>query len=209
LQAYNEHTNLVANSDADVVIRNHVLDALSLVRLLPDLERHQELVDIGSGAGFPGLILAMVLENVSVLLIDSVGKKTNFLSEAASMLGIEERVEVINDRAEEVSRHRDYREKFDLATARAVGKLDLTVELTLPFLKVGGLLLAQKSKAQLSDELEDGRHAASLLGGAVKSLDQLDSEVLGRELVVVCIEKQDRTPPKFPRPTPQLKKPLR
>jgi 16S rRNA (guanine527-N7)-methyltransferase len=209
LQTYNEHTNLVSNADADVVIRNHILDALSLVRLIPNASSPKRLVDIGSGAGFPAMILALVLENLSVVLIDSVGKKTRFLLEAASALGVSDRVQVENARAEEMAREREYRERFDLATARAVGKLDLVVELTLPFLKLGGLLLAQKSKAQLSDELEDGRHAASLLGGTIKSLDQLDAEVLGRELVVVCVDKQKPTPPKFPRPTSQLKKPLR
>lgn len=208
LRSYNEHTNLVSNADEDVVVKNHVLDALSLVHLIPDRTKALRLVDIGSGAGFPAMILALVLENLSVLLVDSVGKKTRFLSETASTLGIASRVQVENTRAEELSKQKKYREQFDLATARAVGKLDLVAELTIPFLKVGGLLLAQKSESQLSDELEAGRHAASLLGGKVARIEKLNREVLERDLVVVCVSKEKPTPAQYPRATAQLKKPL-
>jgi 16S rRNA (guanine527-N7)-methyltransferase len=208
LAAYNEHTNLVSKADADIVIRDHVLDALSLLYLVPDSDGKLSLVDIGSGAGFPAMILAIAVPNLSVVMIDSIGKKTKFLTEAAAALGLSDRVTIETGRAEDFAHEKRYRDKFDLATARAVGKLDLVVELTLPFLRVGGTLLAQKSNAQLSEELEPGRKAASLLGGKIGCIEKLNASVLGRELVVVCVEKDKATPRHFPRPTPQLKRPL-
>lgn len=198
----------MSKADADVVIRDHIVDALSLIFLFPEGDEAVSLADIGSGAGFPGMALAIAVPNLSVLMIDSIGKKTKFLSEAASELGLNDRVVVETGRAEDFARDRKYRDKFDLATARAVGPLDLVVELALPFLKVGGSLLAQKSHAQLAEELESGRKAALLLGGKIGCVEKLNREVLGREVVVVCVEKDKKTPSHFPRPTPQLKKPL-
>jgi 16S rRNA (guanine527-N7)-methyltransferase len=208
VQKYNEHTNLVAKADSDVLVRDHVMDALSLVPILRKLGTDGPLVDIGSGAGFPAMVLAIMFDEMPVLLIDSVGKKTRFLEEAASALGLAKRVEVLNARAEEKSHDAKFRESFALATARAVGKLDLVAELTIPFLAKDGWLLAQKSQSQLEEELEPGRKAAFLLGAEVKEIEKLDSEVLGRDLVVVCAQKQKPTPRRFPRPTAQLKRPL-
>jgi 16S rRNA (guanine527-N7)-methyltransferase len=211
LRSYNEHTNLVSNADPEVVVRDHVMDGLSLVpiinRLKPEVHKLR-LVDIGSGAGFPAMVLAIVIPELHVLLIDSVGKKTRFLTEAASTLGLESRVSVVNARAEELPHDRRYRESFDFATARAVGKLDLVAELALPFIRLNGFLLAQKSQAQLEEEMEAADNAISVLGGEIASVENLDAEVLQRQFAVVCVRKARQTPREFPRPTAQLKRPI-
>lgn len=211
LKAYNEHTNLVSNADEMVVLHDHILDALALISVIESVSaglQKRALVDIGSGAGFPALILALVFEDLSVLLIESVGKKTRFLSETAQALGLTDRVEVRTARAEDLAHQKQYRENFTLATARAVGKLDLVAELTIPFLSVGGYLLAQKSKQQMEGELEPGRQALSKLGGQIEAVQDLDATVLKRDLVVVKAKKIRATESKYPRATAQLKRPL-
>jgi len=136
LAAYNEHTNLVAKSDVRTLLFEHVLDAWALV---PTLESKlsgskRRLIDIGSGAGFPGLILAIACLDLEVVLVDSVGKKTAFLTQATAALNLQERIQVLNTRAEELARQSRYRDSFQAATARAVGAMDVVAELCLPFL---------------------------------------------------------------------------
>lgn len=208
LQEFNEHTNLVSNADPERVVREHVLDALSLVALIPDVEGRIKLVDIGSGAGFPALVLSIMFPQMHAVLIDSIGKKTKFLMKAAEALGLNARVEVLNARAEDVAHQRQYREQFDVATARAVGKLDLVAELTLPFLKSGGVLLAQKSSSQLETELEPAQVPIEKLGGIVDAILPVDKKVIEKDFVVVKITKQSSTPSRYPRPAAQLKTPL-
>lgn len=212
LRLYNEHTNLVSNADPAIVVRDHVLDSLSLVPIIRKFggnEKQMALVDIGSGAGFPAIVLAIAIDDLQVLLIDSVGKKTRFLKEAAQALGLQDRVDVVTARAEELPRDESFRESFNFATARAVGKLDLVCELTLPFLRRNGYLLAQKSKAQADEELKAATHAISKLGGEVVSTEVLNRDVLQKDFVVTCIRKVNPTPAMFPRPTAQLKQPIK
>jgi len=212
LSSYNEHTNLVGNADPVVVVRDHVLDSLSLVRLInemrPSGRESISLVDIGSGAGFPAMILAIAIPELAVLLTDSVGKKTRFLTESAKNLGLDDRVRVVNSRAEDLSKTKEYRERFDFATARAVGKLDLVAELTLPFIRTGGFLLAQKSRNQLPDELVQGELAINEIGGELVETRSLDKEVLQKDFVVVCVKKVKSTPRQYPRATSELKRPI-
>lgn len=212
LSVYNEHTNLVGNADPVVVVRDHVLDSLSLVQLInqmrPAGRDSISLVDIGSGAGFPGIILSIVVPDLAVLLTDSVGKKTRFLAETAKILGLDDRVRVENARAEDLSRTKEYRERFDFATARAVGKLELVAELALPFIRNGGFLLAQKSRNQLPDELAQGELAIQEIGGQIVETRLLDKEVLQKDFVVVCVKKTKQTPRQYPRATSELKRPI-
>lgn len=216
LQAYNQHTNLVAKAAPDVVIRDHVLDALTLVPLLDakmtliGMEKRQSpsLVDIGSGAGFPALILAMIMPALHVTCIDSIGKKTRFLEMAIEELQLTERVSVINARAEEIAHDRSMREHFDFATARAVGSLALVAELALPLVRRGGFLFAQKSREQIKVEMPSAEKALAAFGGQVLAVTDVDKNVVDRDLCILLIEKRQPTPAQYPRPTAQLKKPL-
>lgn len=205
---YNQHTNLVARADFPTLVKEHVIDALSLVSLingrglLPG--KDARLIDIGSGAGFPGIVLAVVLDSLQVDLVDSVGKKTRFLNQEVESLGLGGRVQVHNLRAEVLVRQSGFRETFDLATARAVGPLDLIAELAVPFLKPHGVLLAQKSRGQLDDEIKKASHALSVLGARVGSIEAVDAGKPGKDHLILLIEKVQTTPGRFPRTTAQI-----
>lgn len=209
LAEYNQHTNLVAKADPQTVVRDHVMDAFSLLPILEKfLPRPQRLIDIGSGAGFPGLILAVMLPWATMHLLDSVAKKTRFLSAEVEALGLSDRVAVHTARAEELAHDGKLRGKFQVATARAVGSLELVAELCLPFLEAGGYLLAQKSRRQAGDELKAAAKSIELLGGKAAEIMTPNVEATERDLVVVVVEKVKATPAKYPRKGGQLKRPL-
>ncbi|HEY9677217.1 MAG TPA: 16S rRNA (guanine(527)-N(7))-methyltransferase RsmG [Drouetiella sp.] len=212
LAKYNEHTNLVSNAQPKVVALEHLLDSITLV----DTVREQlakrkgpgRLIDIGSGAGFPGLILAIFFEDAEITLMDSIEKKTNFLVEACDILELDN-VEVLNDRAESMAHHPQYRETFDVATARAVGAAEIICELTVPMLTVGGLLLIQKTGAQAEDQMHQARKASKPLGGVIDSVINLDAEVLEKERCLILVRKEEPTPDRYPRAWKKIKdKPL-
>jgi len=210
LANYNAHTNLVSKADPKTLINDHLLDSIALLPLIgkamADKTVNGQLIDIGSGAGFPGIIVAMLMPQLSVKLVDSIGKKTRFLAQAASELQLGDRVSVVTGRAEELGHDRNFRESFSFATARAVGALHLVAELTLPLLSVGGFLLAQKSLKQANGELKESGSAISTLGAVVSQVVTLDAEVLGREHCVVFIEKTKPTPRDYPRSAARMKK---
>jgi 16S rRNA (guanine527-N7)-methyltransferase len=212
LAEYNSHTNLVAKADPEIVIRDHVLDSLTVVpHVVARSGRSgglQRLIDIGSGAGFPGFILAIACTDIEVHLVDSVGKKTRFLTEAADALGLSNRVKVHTARAEEMAHDKSLRETFHLATARAVGKLALVAELALPLLAVGGQLLAQKSQDQVGAETEEAQSVIATLGGNLVATESCPKEITSRDVVIVIVEKAKATPPRYPRPSAQLKRPF-
>src|SRR5262249_42769702 len=216
LAEYNAHTNLVSNSDPLVLLRDHILDSLTLV---PLLRGHQfsrptsaddgcslSLVDVGSGAGFPGFVLAIACPELSVTLVESIGKKAKFLEMVAGSLGLHNRVTVINDRAESLGRDASLRETFLAGTARAVGPVDVAAELTLPLIRVGGFLLLQKSHAQLDDELTRARLSLSALGAGDPRVVVPDAEALGKQHVILVIEKTTTPSSQFPRSPAAIKR---
>lgn len=208
LAIYNQHTNLVSKAEPMVVALDHLLDSISLVEVVGrQFEKRKgpgRLVDIGSGAGFPGLILAVLFENAEVTLIDSIEKKTNFLIEAAKLLELEN-VEVLTERAESIAHHAQYRESFDVATARAVGAVEITAELALPMLDLGGLLIVQKTEAQVVDQTHQARKAAKFLGGVVDGVMALDTAVLEKPRSLILVRKQEHTADRYPRAWKKIK----
>ena len=206
LQAYNEHTNLVANAEIEVVLKEHILDSLSLIPVIGvDRLQNAELVDVGSGAGFPGIILAIACPSLSVALVESIGKKCLFLESTADSLGLEKRVQVCRQRAEILAHESDFRHTFNLATARAVASLPIVAELTLPLLKKGGWLLAQRSKRQAIQEESDADAYFSKLGGRLLDTIHLTPDLLGRELSVFKVKKESNTSSRYPRTAAQIK----
>jgi len=203
LSAYNEHTNLVASSEPGRLVSEHVLDSLSLC---PLLGHAGSLVDIGSGAGFPGLVLAIVMPELTVTLVESVGKKAGFLASVSERLGLAPRVEVVCERAESIGRQARYRERYEAATARAVGALGVVVELSFPLLQVGGSLYAQRSRKQAENERPQIDELSRLMGGYSAQTIDLGSEVIGRELAVIKLTKTAPTPERYPRPMAQIKR---
>ena len=207
LKAYNEHTNLVANANLDVVLKEHVLDSLQLLPAIRDDDSNKKLIDIGSGAGFPGIILAIARPQLRIALLESIGKKCRFLELAAEKLELgSKRLQVLCDRAELLAHKAQYREAFDYATARAVAPLPIVAELTLPFLKKGALFLAQRSKRQALQEQADADAYVSKLGGKVVDIEFLPVDLVGRELSIIKIKKEKQTPSRYPRSSAQIQK---
>ena len=193
----NEKYNLTAITDPDKIILNHYADCAILAKELPCNCR---VADIGCGAGFPSLIIAILRSDINVLAIDSTEKRVGYVRESARLLGLTN-IECKTMRAEDGGRLAEYREKFDIATARAVAELRILCELCLPYVKVGGSFIAMKGKNAIY-ELKDAKGAIARLGGGDAScveysLTNGSDESLSRPLVRIA--KKTRTPEIYPR----------
>lgn len=187
----NKTHNLTAVRDPDEAWTRHVLDSLSLLPLIASAAA-RTVIDVGSGGGLPGLPLAIVMPDVHFTLLEATGKKARFLAQTADRLHVAN-VAVVNDRAETVGQDASHhRERYDLATARAVGRLPVLLELTLPLVGVGGHVLAIKGR-QARREIEEAGPALRLLHGRI--VDRVSTST-GTILVV---RKTSRTPPEYPR----------
>ncbi len=196
----NRRTNLTAVRDRREVLVKHHLDSLALGRWIGP-EARGAVVDVGSGAGFPGLVIAVVRPQLQVVLVESVLRKTLFLEEAVGVLGLPN-VRVVRERAEQLGRDPRWREHFDFATIRAVGSLALSLELCAPLLRPGGVALVMKGP-RFVEEWEAGRRIAPALGLAEPQAHRL--ELPGPiERVVISSRKEAATPPAFPRRPGQL-----
>lgn len=202
----NKTLNLTAIRDEDGFILKHIVDSLAIV---PHIKAGGRVADIGCGGGFPTFPIAFTKGNVSILSVDSVGKKVEHVKTTASLFGLGN-ISVSSRRAEELGRDKEYRESFDTVCARAVGRLNLLCELCLPLVRLGGCFIAMKSKTT-REELDEAKNAILILGGCLREVIDYSltdgAEVLERTLVI--IEKQTRTPEKYPRNNSQIsKKPL-
>lgn len=196
----NQLMNLTAITEPKDVAALHLLDSLELAALA-GLEAGR-LVDVGCGAGFPGVPTAIARPGLQVTLLDSLGKRMDFLREACGKLGLEN-VECIHQRAEEFAGAR--REAFDFAVSRAVAALPVLCELCLPLVKVGGKMLAMKS-ANSDEEIQGAGHAAEVLGGRVEWVKDYTIPTTDVVHRVVCVEKVKATPGKYPRRFALIKK---
>ena len=202
LMDVNRVTNLTAIRDADEAARLHFLDSAALLTLADFAGK--SVVDIGSGAGFPGVPLRILRPDVRLTVVDSVGKKMDFVRDSCAALGLED-VTCLWARAEELT---GLRESFDAAVSRAVAELPLLAELCLPLVKVGGLFLAMK-KPDCDEEVGRGDFAVRALGGRIRDIKRYT--VPGTEVVhaLVIAEKVKSTPAQYPRRWAQIrKKPL-
>jgi 16S rRNA (guanine527-N7)-methyltransferase len=200
LLAWNEHINLSGLRSVEQIARGHVLDALLAVSALREICGDKpSLLDLGSGGGFPGLPLAVALPAGRAALVDSIGKKAAFLRVVADAVKDVVQVDVLAERAEDLADEPDQREAWDVVTARAVGSVAEVAELGLPLVRVGGHLVAWKSKAE--SEISDARRIIGSVGGANARVIELpaadDVGLPGRCLVV--IDKVRPTPDGFPR----------
>ena len=199
---YSQHTNLVGKAEFSVLLRDHVLDSLSLlphITSATDKSGPVKLVDVGSGAGFPGIVLAIALPDLKATLIEAAGKKCRFLEEVARILELTNRVRICPDRAEELGHHPAHRGSYNFGTARAVGTFDLSAELVMPFLKTGGRFFSQKSSAQKDDELYRAEVCLPKLGGKLLYVRDLDQSILGKSRILLVGEKVEKSPPAYPR----------
>lgn len=196
LQEENERHNLTAIVQDEEAVIKHFLDSLTVL-LAGELEAGSRLVDIGSGAGFPGIPLAVAAPAVHVALVESTGKKANFLRQAAERLGLNN-VEVVHRRAEEAAHEAAYREGFDVAVARALAPLPVACEWCLPFVKVGGRFVAMRGAAGLED-LEAARGAMAILGAEVDRILELELPGGAGRRVLVVMRKVKPVGKEYPR----------
>lgn len=197
---WNKKINLTAITDFDEVLKKHFLDSLSIGRIL-NQDSSASILDIGTGAGFPGIPIKIAYPNVTIILMDSLNKRITFLNEVIQTLHLE-KIDTIHGRAEDFSKNnrtdKIYRESFDICVSRAVANLSSLSEFCLPYVKVGGKFISFKSE-KAEEELINSQNAISVLGGKNTYLDtfMLPGTDFSRTLVV--IEKVKETPNKYPR----------
>jgi len=194
LESSGQNVNLTAISGAEEVARLHFLDSIALLKAVSFKDK--SVIDIGSGAGFPGVPLKLALPTLDLTLLDATGKRIDFLNELCRRLGIT--ATCINARAEEAAHHPDKRERFDVVTSRAVARLNILCELCLPFVCVDGIFIAMKT-VDSDDEVKEASNAIETLGGELqKSYDYLipETNITHR---AVLIRKTKNTPEKYPR----------
>ena len=199
LAAWNGRMNLTAITGCEDVQTRHFLDSLTVITGFrpEDKERPVFVIDVGTGAGLPGIPLKIIRPDIKLVLLEATVKKTKFLEHVAAQLGLKG-VQISAARAEDAARDARYREKFDLVLSRAVAPLAVLAELALPFSAVGGRFIAQK-KGAIGEELARAAKAVAILGGASAEIKPVAIEGLGDSRVLVLIDKTRPTPPAYPR----------
>ena len=201
---WNEKINLTAITNRKDIIVKHFIDSLTIQRYLGDAVN---IIDVGTGAGFPGIPIKIINPNLKVVLVDSLNKRINFLQEVIKKLNLDN-IEVIHARAEDLGQNKKYREAFDIVTSRAVANMSVLSEYLLPLARVNGKCICMKG-SDIEEELENSKYAINLLGGKIEQVDkfELSNERIGRNIIIV--KKLKNTPNSYPRKagTP-AKKPL-
>lgn len=196
----NTHINLTAITEPVEIWKKHFLDSAVLLQKVK-LPLGESCLDVGTGAGFPGMVLAILRPDLKITLLDSLQKRIGFLTHLIETLGIDH-IQCVHGRAEDAGKNVEYREQFDFVTARAVAPLPILMEYCLPFVKIGGSFAAMKGP---SESVADGKQAAAVLGGEMISEEYYDLFDVGKRQIIL-IHKTEHTPEKYPRRSDKVKK---
>ncbi|VYU66333.1 16S rRNA (guanine(527)-N(7))-methyltransferase RsmG [Clostridium tertium] len=207
LQEWNEKINLTAITEDEDIIKKHFIDCIKIFK--SDAVRDaKKIIDVGTGAGFPGLPIAIMNPDVKVVLLDSLNKRINFLNTVASKLGLKN-VETIHSRAEDGARNVELREKFDVATSRAVANMAVLSEFCMPYVKLNGYFVALKGPS-IDEELREGQKAITTLGGNLERVLEVTIEETDLKHNIVEVKKISKCPKTYPRKAGTItKKPIR
>lgn len=205
LVEWNEKINLTAITDEQGVAVKHFADSLSMLNYV-DIEQNSSVIDVGTGAGFPGIVLKIARPDIRLTLLDSLQKRLKFLDVVLGELNLE--ATLIHSRAEDGGQDIDLRESFDFVVSRAVARLNILAEYCIPYTKLGGSFVALKGP-DAENEIADGRKAIQILGGKIKKIHSFSLPLDGGERNIIEIEKNSPTPDKYPRLNGKIKsKPL-
>lgn len=194
LLEWNEKINLTAITERSDIILKHFIDSATILQYIED---NSKIIDIGTGAGFPGVPLKIMNKSLDITLMDSLNKRVNFLNEVIKELNLEE-INAIHSRAEELGRNVNYREKFDIAVSRAVANLSTLLEYMMPFVKVGGKCICMKGP-KINDELNSAKNAIKQLGGEIENIYNFTLPNSDIERNILIIKKKEKINFKYPR----------
>lgn len=193
LLEWNEKINLTTIVEPEQIIVKHFLDSLTIKKYIED---EKNIIDVGTGAGFPGMPLAIEIEN-NVTLLDSLNKRINFLNNVKEKIGLEN-VVTVHSRAEDAAKDKKYRECFDYAVSRAVAPMNVLLEYLLPFVKVGGKVICMKGP-NVKEEMDNSEKVAKILGGKIEKVEELEIPEIDMKRTVVIVKKIEKTSSKYPR----------
>lgn len=204
LLIWNEKMNLTAITNSNEIILKHFIDSLTITKYLNNC---QTILDMGTGAGFPGLPLAIINKNLKFTLADSLNKRIMFLENVKEKLKLDN-IELIHGRAEELGKNSENRESYDVAVSRAVARLNVLLEYLLPFIKIGGKCICMKA-GNCKEEIKEAEKAMEILGGKIEKIEEFILPNSDINRTVIIIKKEKNTPPKYPRkPGTPAKEPI-
>ena len=194
LLEWNEKMNLTAITEPNEIILKHFVDSLTI---LNEINNNSKVVDVGTGAGFPGIPLSIANESLKITLVDSLNKRLIFLQEVIDKLELKN-IEIVHSRAEDFGQNKKYRESFDIATSRAVANLSTLSEYLIPLVKISGKCICMKA-SDVEEEINQAKNAINVLGGTIEKIEEfkLPESDIGRTIII--INKQKQTPNKYPR----------
>ena len=201
---WNKKMNLTAIEQEEDIITKHFIDSLSIASYIPDTAKG---IDIGTGAGFPGIPLKILKKDLSITLLDSLNKRITFLEEVIRNLSLEN-IQAVHARAEELAHKEEYREQYDIAVSRAVAPMHTLLEYMLPYVKIGGKCICMKGP-NLQEESKDLQNCLETLGGKIEKIEEIVLPETEIKRNIMLIKKENKTPKKYPRnPGMPSKKPL-